>query len=97
MNHPVYDVLMGFFRIQKAETRCRKQTLAMEGTFLFCEDWEGPTVLGFHGFLERIRFAIDPDYEQYPKISEPSESGASAYFHFQPGIDSGLIPRLENR
>lgn len=40
------------------------ESLAMEGTFLFCEDWEGPTVLGFHGFLERIRFAIDPDYEQ---------------------------------
>ncbi|RKZ80622.1 MAG: hypothetical protein DRR19_23330 [Candidatus Parabeggiatoa sp. nov. 1] len=40
------------------------ESLTIEGTFLFCEEWRGPTVLGFHGFLERIRFAIDPDYEQ---------------------------------
>jgi hypothetical protein len=40
------------------------EELTVEGTFLFCEQWQGPTVLGFHGFLERIRFAIDPDYEQ---------------------------------
>jgi hypothetical protein len=39
------------------------EDLLVEGTFLFCEEWEGPTVLGFHGFLERIRLAIDPDYE----------------------------------
>lgn len=39
------------------------EELIIEGTFLFCEAWTGPTVLGLHGFLERIRFAIDPDYE----------------------------------
>ncbi|RKZ45033.1 MAG: hypothetical protein DRQ41_01265 [Gammaproteobacteria bacterium] len=36
------------------------EPLTIEGTFLFCEDWKGPTVLGFYGFLERIRFAIEP-------------------------------------
>ncbi len=36
----------------------------VEGTFLFCEHWNGPTVLGLQGFLERIRFAIDPNYDQ---------------------------------
>jgi hypothetical protein len=40
------------------------EDLVVEGTFLFCKAWKGPTVLGFGGFLERIRFAIDPDYEK---------------------------------
>lgn len=40
------------------------EPLTIEGTFLFCEHWTGPTVLGFYGCLERIRFAIDPNYEQ---------------------------------
>jgi hypothetical protein len=38
--------------------------LLIDGTFLFGEEWRGPTVLGFHGFLERIRLAIEPDYEK---------------------------------
>ncbi|OQW89614.1 MAG: hypothetical protein BWK78_07640 [Thiotrichaceae bacterium IS1] len=40
------------------------EDLRIDGTFLFCEEWRGPTVLGFHGFLERIRLAIEPDYEK---------------------------------
>ncbi len=40
------------------------EALTLNGTFLFCEEWYGPTILGFHGFWERIRFAIDPNYEQ---------------------------------
>ncbi len=36
---------------------------ARESTFLFCEDWQGAIVLGFHEFLERIRFVVDPNYE----------------------------------
>jgi hypothetical protein len=40
------------------------EDLLIDGTFLFCEDWHGPTVLGFHGFLERVRLAIEPDYEK---------------------------------
>ena len=52
------------YRIDIALTADWGEPLTIEGTFLFCKDWRGPTVLGFHGFLERIRFAIDPDYEQ---------------------------------
>jgi len=52
------------YRIDVCLTADWGEPLTIEGTFLFCEDWQGPTVLGFHGFLERIRFAIDPNYEQ---------------------------------
>jgi hypothetical protein len=52
------------YRIDVAFTADWGEPLTVEGTFLFCEEWTGPTVLGFHGFLERIRFAIDPDYEK---------------------------------
>jgi hypothetical protein len=40
------------------------EDLMVNGIFMFCEGWIGPTVLGFGSFLERIRFAIAPDYEQ---------------------------------
>jgi len=52
------------YRVDIGLTADWGKPLLIEGTFLFCEDWQGPTVLGFHGFLERIRFAIDPEYEQ---------------------------------
>jgi hypothetical protein len=52
------------YRVDVGLTADWGEDLVIEGTFLFCEDWKGPTVLGFGGFLERIRFAIDPDYEQ---------------------------------
>jgi hypothetical protein len=52
------------YRVDVGLTADWGEPLAIEGTFLFCENWQGPTVLGFHGFLERIRFAVDPDYEQ---------------------------------
>ncbi|MDM8525826.1 hypothetical protein QUF80_20835 [Desulfococcaceae bacterium HSG8] len=52
------------YRIDVCLTANWGESLTIEGTFLFCEDWQGPTVLGFHGFLERIRFAIDPYYEK---------------------------------
>jgi hypothetical protein len=29
-------------------------------TFLVVDGWPGPDVLGFHGFLERLRFAVEP-------------------------------------
>jgi hypothetical protein len=51
-------------RVEVSLTADWGQPLTIEGTFLFCEHWTGPTVLGFHGFLERVRFAIDPNYEQ---------------------------------
>jgi hypothetical protein len=34
--------------------------LTVESTAFVSEEWEGPTVLGYRGFLERIRFAFDP-------------------------------------
>jgi hypothetical protein len=52
------------YRIEVGLTADWGEDLVIEGTFLFCEDWKGPTVLGFGGFLERMRLAIDPDYEQ---------------------------------
>jgi hypothetical protein len=34
--------------------------LAIRGTFLIAPSWAGPIVLGYRGFLERIRIALDP-------------------------------------
>ncbi|OQW89003.1 MAG: hypothetical protein BWK78_07835 [Thiotrichaceae bacterium IS1] len=52
------------YRLEVKLTAHWGESLTVEGTLLFCEHWTGPTVLGFHGFLERLRFAIDPNYEQ---------------------------------
>jgi hypothetical protein len=35
-------------------------SLDMEGTFLVTEDWPTDLFLGYAGFLESIRFALDP-------------------------------------
>ena len=37
----------------------RGHDLEVDGSFIVMPDWKGPMVLGFHGFLERILFAID--------------------------------------
>ncbi len=34
--------------------------LTVESTVFVSEEWEGPLVLGYRGFLEKIRFALDP-------------------------------------
>jgi len=34
--------------------------LTVETTSFVSEEWDGPIVLGYRGFLERIRFALDP-------------------------------------
>ncbi len=34
--------------------------LTLESTTFVSEEWDGPVVLGYRGFLERMRFAIDP-------------------------------------
>jgi hypothetical protein len=34
--------------------------LVIEATWLVIEDWTGPTVFGWRGGMERMRFAIDP-------------------------------------
>ncbi|NIM13411.1 MAG: hypothetical protein GTO45_14950 [Candidatus Aminicenantes bacterium] len=34
--------------------------LTVESSVFISEEWDGPIVLGYRGFLERIRFALDP-------------------------------------
>jgi len=34
--------------------------IAVESTVFISQEWDGPIVLGYRGFLERIRFAFDP-------------------------------------
>ena len=38
----------------------RGDSLAVEATVLVSPQWRGPSVLGYTGFLDRMRFAIDP-------------------------------------
>ena len=52
------------YRVEVQLTAAWGEPLMVDGTFLFCEEWNGPTVLGFYGCLERLRLAIDPDYEK---------------------------------
>ena len=37
------------------------EPLTVEGTCLALPNWRGPNVLGAHGFLERLRIALEPD------------------------------------
>jgi len=34
--------------------------LPIEGTVLVADEWEGPTILGYRGFLEKLRIGLDP-------------------------------------
>ena len=36
------------------------ENLDLEATVLVSPDWRGPSILGYTGFLDRIRFAVDP-------------------------------------
>ena len=38
----------------------RGESLTVTGSVLIAPGWTGPVVLGYRGFLERIRFALDP-------------------------------------
>ncbi len=38
----------------------RGETFAVETTFFLAPDWPGGNFVGYQGFLERFRFAIDP-------------------------------------
>lgn len=42
-----------------AESGCGRD-LSVESSVFVSEQWDGPIVLGYRGFLERIRFAFDP-------------------------------------
>jgi hypothetical protein len=48
--------------------------VTIDATCLALKDWPGPNILGFTGFLERLRFAL-----------EPAEMHAAARIHFGPG------------
>lgn len=37
------------------------ESLLVDGTCLALPGWNGPNVIGVHGFLERIRFAVEPE------------------------------------
>jgi len=39
--------------------------LDVPATCFLSEDWPGPLVLGWKGFLERIRFSVDPNEEPF--------------------------------
>jgi hypothetical protein len=41
------------------------ENLDLEATVLVSPDWRGPSVLGYTGFLDRMRFAIDPRANQF--------------------------------
>jgi hypothetical protein len=36
------------------------ESLDLDATVFVCPDWPGPNFLGYQGFLQRIRFAVDP-------------------------------------
>jgi len=38
----------------------RGNDLTVESTVFVSDEWKGPVVFGYRGFLERIRFALDP-------------------------------------
>lgn len=37
------------------------ESLDVEATVFVTPDWPGPNFLGYQGFLQRIRFAVDPE------------------------------------
>jgi len=41
------------------------EDLPVSATCFLSEDWPGPPVLGWKGFLERLRFALDPNEERF--------------------------------
>lgn len=41
------------------------QKLRVDATWFVSEEWPGPTVIGWRGALERIRFAVDPVEEHF--------------------------------
>jgi len=40
------------------------ESLAINATVFVSRDWQGPNFIGYGGFLERVRFAIDPGQDQ---------------------------------
>jgi hypothetical protein len=41
------------------------RALTVEATVFASSHWSGPNVIGYQGFLERVRFAIDPGAQRF--------------------------------
>ncbi len=41
------------------------EPLQMEATVFLSPDWQGPNFIGYEGLLQRIRFAVDPQANQF--------------------------------
>jgi hypothetical protein len=41
------------------------QSVTVDSTVFLSSDWTGPTVIGYNGLLERLRFAVDPPSNQF--------------------------------
>jgi hypothetical protein len=41
------------------------EPLQMEATVFLSPDWQGPNFIGYEGLLQRIRFAVDPEANQF--------------------------------
>lgn len=41
------------------------EDLDIDATVFATDDWTGPSVLGYTGMLERIRFAVDPETNRF--------------------------------
>ena len=64
---PGIELRTGYGKIRGDLVRSRITLIADEGgdlsietTIFVSEDWPGPVVLGFRGFLEKLRIALDP-------------------------------------
>ena len=44
---------------------CEGTSLEVEAATLVHPDWVGPSILGYRGFLERLRIALDPPQLQF--------------------------------
>lgn len=57
-------------------TADRGDCVSVEASVVVIPDWPGPPVLGYRGFLERLRFALDPgcwDGNQWFYFGEPDD------------------------
>ena len=41
------------------------EALAVDTTFFLAQDWTGGNFIGYQGFLERFRFAVDPGLNRF--------------------------------
>jgi hypothetical protein len=49
------------YRVEVSLPADEGESLGVDATVFVCPDWPGPSFLGYQGFLQRIRFAVDPE------------------------------------